>query len=35
VEIFASMSMILATTALLVAHFVNFLVKRHKEMNRG
>lgn len=25
-------SMILATTALLVAHFVNFLIKRHREM---
>jgi len=32
VEIFASM--ILATTALLVAHFVNFLVKRHRETSK-
>jgi hypothetical protein len=29
VEIFVSM--ILATTGLLVAHFVNFLVKHHRE----
>jgi hypothetical protein len=33
VEIFALM--ILATTALMVAHFVNFLIKRHRETSRG
>jgi len=32
VEIFVSM--ILATTGLLVAHFVNFLVKHHRETSR-
>jgi hypothetical protein len=33
VEIFASM--ILATTGLMVAHFVNFLVKRHRETSNS